>query len=84
MKEVTNITDKQSQTMSVVQRMKTPTPKFLKALRTIGLALAAVDGTLLASPIALPVTLDTIAGYATLAGSVITVVIQTAVKDEQP
>lgn len=40
--------------MSVVQRVKAPTPKFFKTLRTIGLALAAIGGVILASPIALP------------------------------
>ena len=38
----------------IINRAKAPTPKFFKVLRTVGLALAAVGGTILAAPIALP------------------------------
>lgn len=65
--------------MSVVQRVKAPTPKFFKTLRTIGLALAAFGGAILASPIALPAGLVAAAGYIALAGGVVTAVSQTAV-----
>lgn len=65
--------------MSVVERVKAPTPKFFKTLRTIGLALAAVGGAILAAPVAVPGALVTIAGYVALAGGVMTAVSQTAV-----
>ena len=65
--------------MSVVERVKAPTPKFFRTLRNIGLALAAVGGAILAAPIAIPDSLITIAGYVTLAGGVMTAVSQTAV-----
>lgn len=65
--------------MSVVERIKAPTPKFFKTLRTIGLALAAISGVILASPIALPAGLIAAAGYVALAGGVVTAVSQTAV-----
>jgi len=65
--------------MSVVERIKAPTPKFFKSLRTIGLTLAAVGAAILAVPVAMPVALISIAGYFTLAGGVITAVSQTAV-----
>ncbi|MDD4994051.1 MAG: hypothetical protein PHR83_17655 [Paludibacter sp.] len=65
--------------MSVVERVKAPTPKFFKTLRTIGLALAALGGAILASPIALPAGLVAVAGYVALAGGVVTAVSQTAV-----
>ena len=65
--------------MSVVQRVKAPTPPFFKTLRTIGLALAAIGGAILASPIALPAGLVAAAGYIALAGGVVTAVSQTAV-----
>ena len=68
--------------MNVIQRAKAPTPKFFRILRTVGLALAAAGGTLLAAPVALPALVITIAGYATLAGGVMTAVSQTAVMDE--
>ena len=78
--------------MNLIERMQAPTPKFFKIARTIGLALAAVGGTLLAAPVAIPVGLVTAAGYLTLAGGVLTAVSQTAVetkskneaKDETP
>ncbi|MGC1240261.1 MAG: hypothetical protein WA874_01675 [Chryseosolibacter sp.] len=69
--------------MNVIQRMKAPTPKFFRVLRTIGLVLAAASGALLASPIALPAAVITAAGYLTVAGSVITAVSQTAVPKEE-
>jgi uncharacterized membrane protein HdeD (DUF308 family) len=65
--------------MSVVQRVKAPTPSFFKTLRTIGLALAAIGGAILASPIALPAGLVAAAGYIVLAGGVVSAVSQTAV-----
>ena len=39
----------------IINRAKAPTPKFFKVLRNIGLTLAAIGGTVLAAPIALPV-----------------------------
>jgi uncharacterized membrane protein YeiH len=68
--------------MNIVQRAKAPTPKFFKVLRAVGLSVAAVGGSLLAAPIALPAALITVAGYLTLAGGVITAVSQTAVENE--
>ena len=65
--------------MNVVERVKAPTPKFFRTLRTIGLALAALGGAILAAPVAVPAALITIAGYITLAGGVMTAVSQTAV-----
>ena len=56
----------------IVNRATAPTPKFFKVLRTIGLALAAVGGTIIAAPIALPAIVSTIGGYLTIAGGVLT------------
>ena len=66
--------------MTVIERVKAPTPKFFKTLRTLGLALAAIGGALLAAPVALPAALISVAGYVILAGGVITAVSQTAVE----
>jgi uncharacterized membrane protein HdeD (DUF308 family) len=79
MKTENKITDGNPNNMSVVERVKAPTPKFFKTLRTIGLTLAAVGGAILAAPVAVPAALVTIAGYITLAGGVMTAVSQTAV-----
>ena len=68
--------------MKVVERIKAPTPKFLKILRSIGLALLAISGTIVAAPIVLPVTVVTVAGYMAVAGGVISAVSQMTVNDE--
>lgn len=65
--------------MNLAQRIKSPTPKFFKKLRTIGLGLAAVGGAILAAPAAIPAGIVTIAGYIALAGGIMTAVSQTAV-----
>ena len=62
--------------MNVIKRAKAPTPKFFKVLRNIGLALAAVGGTVLAAPVALPVVITTIGGYLAVAGGVLSAVSQ--------
>ena len=62
--------------MNIIKRAKAPTPKFFKVLRNIGLVLAAVGGTILAAPIALPVLVTTIGGYIAVAGGVISAVSQ--------
>ncbi|MBA4283853.1 MAG: hypothetical protein C0432_06145 [Candidatus Puniceispirillum sp.] len=62
--------------MNLIKRAKAPTPKFFKVLRNIGLALAAVGGTILAAPIALPIVVTSIGGYLALAGGVVSAVSQ--------
>ncbi len=62
--------------MNAIKRAKAPTPKFFKVLRNIGLALAAVGGTVLAAPIALPVVVTSVAGYLAVAGGVLSAVSQ--------
>ena len=62
--------------MNAIKRAKAPTPKFFKVLRNIGLTLAAVGGTVLAAPIALPVVVTSVAGYLAVAGGVISAVSQ--------
>lgn len=69
--------------MNVIQRLKAPTPKFFKILRTVGLALAAAGATVVAAPIALPAAIITVGGYLTVAGAVATAVAQSAVKKEE-
>ncbi|MFY7739212.1 MAG: hypothetical protein ACOVQC_01740 [Flavobacterium sp.] len=69
--------------MSVVERVKAPTPKWFKVLRTIGITLASVGAAILASPVALPAGIVTAAGYLLLGGTVVTAVSQTGVKSEE-
>ena len=68
--------------MKVVERIKAPTPKFFKILRTIGLAMLTISGTIAAAPIVLPVTVVTVAGYMAVAGGVISAVSQMTVAEE--
>lgn len=70
--------------MNIVKRAKAPTPKFFKLLRNIGLALAAVGGTVLAAPVALPVIISSIGGYLAVAGGVLSAVSQiTTINDHK-
>ena len=69
--------------MNIIKRVKSPTPKFFKVLRNIGLVLAAVGGTILAAPIALPVVITTIGGYVAVAGGVISAVSQLTTATEK-
>ena len=68
--------------MKLVERIKAPTPKFFRVLRSIGLALLAISGTLVAAPIVLPATLVVVAGYMAVAGGVITAVSQMTVAEK--
>jgi uncharacterized membrane protein HdeD (DUF308 family) len=69
--------------MNIVKRAKAPTPKFFKVLRNIGLALAAVGGTVLAAPIALPIVVSSIGGYLAVAGGVLSAVSQITTINEE-
>ncbi|MEZ5032149.1 MAG: hypothetical protein R2787_12155 [Saprospiraceae bacterium] len=73
---------KSSNQMNLVERVKAPTPRFFRVLRSIGITVAAVGGTLLAAPVALPAFLINAAGYLALAGTVLTTVSQATVEGE--
>jgi hypothetical protein len=66
----------------IIRRATAPTPKFFKVLRNIGLTLAAVGGTILAAPVALPTIVITIGGYVAVAGGVLTAASQLTVTDD--
>lgn len=72
----------------IIERAQAPTPKFFKIMRTVGLSLLAVSGSILAAPVALPVGLVTLAGYLAVAGGVVSAVSQVTVaermKEEEP
>lgn len=69
--------------MNIIERVKSPTPPFFKKLRTIGLALAAVGGVIVATPVALPAAVLTMGGYLLVAGSVASAVSQTVVEKKK-
>ena len=68
--------------MNIIDRAQAPTPKFFRILRSIGLVLMAISGTILAAPVVLPVALVSAAGYVAVAGGVISAVSQMTVNDE--
>ena len=68
--------------MNIVERAKAPTPKFFRILRSIGLALLAISGSVIAAPVVLPVTVVTVAGYIAVAGGVLSAVSQVTVDDK--
>ncbi len=68
--------------MNLIERAAKPTPKFFRKLRNIGLTVAAIGTSLIAAPVALPAVLIKIAGYLTVAGTVMSGVSQVTVSDE--
>lgn len=68
--------------LNIVERIAAPTPRFFRTLRTIGIVLGAIGGTLLTAPVSLPATLIAAGGYIVVAGGIMTAISQTAVEDE--
>jgi hypothetical protein len=68
--------------LTLIERLSAPTSKFFKVIRTVGISLAAVGGAIIAAPVALPAAIVTVAGYLTVAGSVMTAVAQATVEGE--
>lgn len=65
--------------MNLIERAKAPTPKFFRILRSVGLTMLAISGSVLAAPIALPAGIVTVAGYLAVAGGVLSAVSQVTV-----
>lgn len=64
--------------MTIKYRVAAPTPPFFRKIRTIGLALAAISGALLSAPVSLPAAILTVAGYAAVAGGIMSAISQIA------
>ncbi len=69
--------------LNLVDRIKSPTPKWFRIIRTIGITLTAVGGAIIASPVALPTAIVAVAGYLALSGTIATAVAQTAIQSEE-
>jgi len=67
---------------NLLQRVSSPTPKFFKVLRDIGLALAAIGGAILTAPVSAPAVVTAIAVHLAVTGGVLTAVSQATVKGE--
>lgn len=72
-----------SNKLKLGERFEAPTPKFFKKLRNIGLIMAAIGATILASPVVVPAVILNVAGYLTLAGGILTAVSEATVDDEE-
>lgn len=70
--------------MNIIERAQAPTPGIFKMLRTIGLILATVGGTVATAPVNLPVVIVTIGGYLAVAGAAMGAVSQITVVDAKP
>lgn len=68
--------------MNLLERAQSPTPKFFKTLRNIGLALAAVGGAVLTAPVAVPAIVTSVAGYVAVLGGALSAVSQVTVNGE--
>lgn len=68
--------------MNIVERAKAPTPKFFKILRSIGLVLLGISGSIVAAPVILPAAVVTVAGHVAVAGGVISAISQITVDDK--
>ena len=55
--------------MNLLERAVSPTPTFFQKLRNIGLALAAISAAIIASPVALPAIVVTIAELSRCCGN---------------
>ncbi len=66
--------------LSFLDRLSSPTPKFFKKLRNVGLILAAISGSILSAPISLPATVISTAGYLLVASGVLSAVSQSTLK----
>jgi hypothetical protein len=71
-----------NKSLTLIERLSAPTSKFFKVIRTVGISLAAVGGAIIAAPVTLPAAIVTVAGYLTVAGSVMTAVAQATVEGE--
>ena len=70
--------------MNVIKRVTAPTPRFFKVLRSLGLALLGISGSVIASPVLLPAVVVSVAGYMAVAGGVLSAVSQMTVGVEPP
>ncbi len=72
--------EKTNNGISILDRIKSPTPKFFKIVRNVGLALVAAGGAIIAAPVTLPAIVITVGGYLIAAGSVAVAVSQAVVE----
>jgi hypothetical protein len=68
--------------LTFVERLLAPTPGFFRTIRTTGLSLTAIGGSIIAAQVSLPAIVTTMGGYLIVAGGVMTAVAQATVEKE--
>jgi hypothetical protein len=63
--------------MNILKRLQSPTPKFYRGIRNLGLVLSAISSSILAGAGHFPGLLVTIAGYLAVAAAIATAISQT-------
>jgi hypothetical protein len=69
--------------MNFIKRIKAPTPTLFKKIRNSGLAMVAISGAILSSPVTLPQQLIKAAGYMAVAGGVASAISQVTTGKEE-
>lgn len=67
----------------IIERMQSPTPKFFRYIRNVGLALTAISAVVSTAPISLPLIVVQVAGYLAVAGGIASAISQTVVEHEE-
>lgn len=69
--------------MNVVERAKAPTPKFFRVLRSIGLTLLVLSGSVIAAQIVLRTVVTNVVDYLAVAGGMLFAGSQMTVHDDK-
>jgi hypothetical protein len=68
--------------LTLMQRVRSKTPKWFRYVRNTGIILTAVSTAIISAGTAVPAILVTIAGYCAIGGTIAAAVAQTAVASE--
>ena len=68
---------------TVLKRWASPTPKFFKKVRNIGLVIGALGTAILTAPVSIPLVITTVGGYLVTIGSVVVAVSQLTINQEE-
>lgn len=69
--------------MNVVERTKAVTPKFFRVLRSIGLTLLVLRGSVIAAPVVLPTVVTIVVDYLAVAAGMLSALSQMTVDDDK-
>jgi hypothetical protein len=72
------------QIMKIIERARQKTPKFFKDLQKTAVVITGIAAAVLASPVALPGIIVSLAGYLATAGAVAAAIAQVTVAADEP